>query len=661
MPRYSDMIRSDKSKETAEHYGGHEEIEKKIVQQFEQVNEFYNAEKRFNSYFNFTPGEFRYYREHGANENEMDYIDFNVPLADDGYNWRVIYSISPYGGVMKNMHSDYMNRSIRFAVNAEAQWSETIFGIIATRILCHELGHSRGAFDLYSVDLHKDKNTLWPGVYYNYPVGSIMNYLYDLSVSWDDHSIYCINEQTDNVITPKIWSNMFWTLFPKQFGVNATNMKGNPIVNANFQFYGIRWLSYTLNVAEDPPLQFYTDEGGKVTFSGEKSEIEKNPYRNSNHFSFFSNFLIIGQYQDEGLYSWLPVFTVQMAKINNQSEYYRNFTFNVKPTVKIDYPKTDLIITVPFMSSSLVDFCPQYIFSINLVILASAEDIDGSIEKVEFYNGNTLIGASINPGTDENYSGRYSHRLLIAMNGTYTLIAKAYDKLNVFSNSEPITVTVVSEQNSEKEAINDVINVQHLWCTKHAINFILYTLSGQDFRREFMKLFQCRWRPQNFNTLTPRKITTTSTTMTTSTTRNSVKVQTDNSYVYMTYSAAVAVEGKSLFGCFDDMKTCLCGYFCLPCLFGQNAESIDGSSCVGMGILYCCLQGCYACGLLHMGKRQALRAKYNLAEEPADLVAACCCGPCAVCQEAREMQSRGNHMRSALGGNQSAITSQPIR
>ncbi|CAF0861279.1 unnamed protein product, partial [Didymodactylos carnosus] len=33
--------------------------------------------------------------------------------------------------------------------------------------------------------------------------------------------------------------------------------------------------------------------------------------------------------------------------------------------------------------------------------------------------------------------------------------------------------------------------LESLWYTKHAINFILYTLSGSDFRREFLKLFQC--------------------------------------------------------------------------------------------------------------------------------------------------------------------------
>ena len=33
--------------------------------------------------------------------------------------------------------------------------------------------------------------------------------------------------------------------------------------------------------------------------------------------------------------------------------------------------------------------------------------------------------------------------------------------------------------------------LESLWYTKHALNFILYTLSGQDFRREFIKLLPC--------------------------------------------------------------------------------------------------------------------------------------------------------------------------
>ncbi|CAF1016405.1 unnamed protein product [Rotaria magnacalcarata] len=33
--------------------------------------------------------------------------------------------------------------------------------------------------------------------------------------------------------------------------------------------------------------------------------------------------------------------------------------------------------------------------------------------------------------------------------------------------------------------------LESLWYTKHALNFVLYTLSGQDFRREFFKLLHC--------------------------------------------------------------------------------------------------------------------------------------------------------------------------
>jgi len=39
--------------------------------------------------------------------------------------------------------------------------------------------------------------------------------------------------------------------------------------------------------------------------------------------------------------------------------------------------------------------------------------------------------------------------------------------------------------------------LESLWYTKHALNFILYTLSGQDFRREFRKLISCSKRTKS--------------------------------------------------------------------------------------------------------------------------------------------------------------------
>ena len=52
--------------------------------------------------------------------------------------------------------------------------------------------------------------------------------------------------------------------------------------------------------------------------------------------------------------------------------------------------------------------------------------------------------------------------------------------------------------------------------------------------------------------------------------------------------------------------------------------------------------GCSLCCVVHAGKRQNLRTRYGLQEDCNDWLATCLCAPCAVCQEARELQSRGD-------------------
>jgi Cys-rich protein (TIGR01571 family) len=100
---------------------------------------------------------------------------------------------------------------------------------------------------------------------------------------------------------------------------------------------------------------------------------------------------------------------------------------------------------------------------------------------------------------------------------------------------------------------------------------------------------------------------------------------------------------ESLFGCFDDWGSCCYGYWCMPCLFGSNAKKIDDKNCVGMCCLYSILASCYACWIPHCFERKALRDKYNLREDPScgDCLTTAFCGPCAHCQEARELKSRG--------------------
>ncbi|HPM12482.1 MAG TPA: Ig-like domain-containing protein [Bacteroidales bacterium] len=71
-----------------------------------------------------------------------------------------------------------------------------------------------------------------------------------------------------------------------------------------------------------------------------------------------------------------------------------------------------------------------------ITIQASASDSDGSISKVEFYNGATKLG--------EDTNSPYSYTWNTVPTGTYTLTAKAIDDKNATSTSQAITITVIS-------------------------------------------------------------------------------------------------------------------------------------------------------------------------------------------------------------------------
>jgi amino acid permease len=60
----------------------------------------------------------------------------------------------------------------------------------------------------------------------------------------------------------------------------------------------------------------------------------------------------------------------------------------------------------------------------------------------------------------------------------------------IFICVNKITLTDRKENSGQASHVQQIVEVcEALWYTKHAMNFILYTLSGQDFRREFTKVF----------------------------------------------------------------------------------------------------------------------------------------------------------------------------
>jgi len=97
-----------------------------------------------------------------------------------------------------------------------------------------------------------------------------------------------------------------------------------------------------------------------------------------------------------------------------------SITVNALPSVSITAPENNSILTAPA----------------TFTVTASASDSDGSIARVEFYNGATLIGTAT--------SAAYSVTLSDAAAGVLNLTATAIDNRGASSTLAPVTVIVNS-------------------------------------------------------------------------------------------------------------------------------------------------------------------------------------------------------------------------
>ena len=95
-------------------------------------------------------------------------------------------------------------------------------------------------------------------------------------------------------------------------------------------------------------------------------------------------------------------------------------TTNKAPTVSLTTPANGASYTAPA----------------SIVLNATASDSDGSISKVEFYNGSTKLGTSTTRPYTYTWSG-------VAV-GSYSVKAIAYDNLGASTTSAPATVTVAA-------------------------------------------------------------------------------------------------------------------------------------------------------------------------------------------------------------------------
>ncbi|CAI9118130.1 OLC1v1019654C1 [Oldenlandia corymbosa var. corymbosa] len=121
---------------------------------------------------------------------------------------------------------------------------------------------------------------------------------------------------------------------------------------------------------------------------------------------------------------------------------------------------------------------------------------------------------------------------------------------------------------------------------------------------------------------------------------------------------------SGLFDCLSDVPNCCVTWWC-PCItFGQIAEVIDqGSpSCAASAALYALFEaliGCVCIYSCYYGTK--MRKQFNLPKHRyGDCLVHFCCEPCVLCQEYRELKSRGFDMSVGWQGNMEKQTKEVV-
>jgi len=109
---------------------------------------------------------------------------------------------------------------------------------------------------------------------------------------------------------------------------------------------------------------------------------------------------------------------------------------------------------------------------------------------------------------------------------------------------------------------------------------------------------------------------------------------------------------SGLFECANDIPVCCCVFWFYPCAYGMIVDmNMDNKAepsmpCGNFGACFtvCAVEICFGPCIvpcITSGNRTSIRNKLNLRAEPCDdLIVHCCCLPCALCQECRELKDR---------------------
>ncbi|GAB3991615.1 hypothetical protein GCM10028807_22050 [Spirosoma daeguense] len=208
-----------------------------------------------------------------------------------------------------------------------------------------------------------------------------------------------------------------------QFCKNVTVCPGTPPTNPTNQNPTVALTSPSANATFTAPASVMltasaSDSDGSVTkvefFSGSTKlgESTSSPYQFVWNSVGAGNYTLTAKATDNG------GATATSGTINIQVS--NPAPVNQAPTVALTSPTTNATFAAPA----------------TITLSANANDTDGTISKVEFYNGSTKLG--------EDATSPYTFSWSSVNAGTYTLTAKSIDNLGATATSAGVVITVIA-------------------------------------------------------------------------------------------------------------------------------------------------------------------------------------------------------------------------
>lgn len=334
------------SKPTADYYGENN-ITSLITEQFKTINDRYNS--FFESKIVFSVDSIYIFNSNPTEEIFKSHPQYDYAVIYDGYP---IQGGGWYGQPYNTIHHSWSVDDF-----------DGPFGDFANDGLTHEFGHSRGAIDLYAIEVPADSNNI-NNQDYQAPE-SIMNVPYGKAI-WDEHSINLINMNENSIINSQDYVT---ESFPSKIEILVTDNSGNPMPDVNVLFFPIEW--YSKKVNENIYNTYVTNSDGIIEFTDNPFKPKTSGYPWDIRYP---NFLVTAEYLDASIFTWLPITEVQNHYFGDSSGIYRDTLklpivnsvtekdiLPIEFSLKQNYPN-------PFNPSTLITYTIPYSQLVNLQV-----------------------------------------------------------------------------------------------------------------------------------------------------------------------------------------------------------------------------------------------------------------------------------------------------